>query len=288
MGKQILIHVPGDREAVIRFLDENKIKYKMRASGSINIWNTYIELDNYGDYGSRLYFDTYSAKIHQGKPVIISRKKYGVCSTYREQEKLYNALKKSIQQSRQRFYVKTEERMQRERQARDERLKKIHQMIDFENNVLREEHQLEKQIQQTIEFIRDLQKDFPQATFFIDKQKAKIDNKILENHIEMLNDILIYLQDEKVETVHILKDIEKPIQLKKVGKELKQQKKHIKKLSSKLNKFVREVRYFLRVWVREFQITTPMRKHLYVFYEQILKVYEWYAGLFKRETERTF
>ena len=63
-------------------------------------------------------------------------------------------------------------------------------------------------------------------------------------------------------------------------------KKHLTKISVELNKFVREIKYFLKSWIRILQITDEMRRHFKEVYEQILEIYTWYAELFKKEARR--
>ncbi|UCD04020.1 MAG: hypothetical protein JSW73_05830 [Candidatus Woesearchaeota archaeon] len=270
---QVPIHVPGDREAVIEFLKKNNIKYVTRG-GQIIVKNTYIHLDAYGAFGNRLGFYSDFARDGEGRPVIIGRVNYGKCMPFREQVKLFNAMKGAIMKSREEHYKETEEK-----------LKKAKEVMGFENNILNEEHQLEEQIRKTIGFISHLQKILPKATFFEGNHK-NIDHGVLAGHISMLNDILNYLKDEEIESVHIFKDTRKSITIKKEKKELKIQKKHLKKLLSKLNKFVKEVKYFLKVWVKDFQITAPMRKDLREYYEKVLYVYSHYVELFAKEIKK--
>ena len=107
----------------------------------------------------------------------------------------------------------------------------------------------------------------------------------LGHEIYYLNEILIYLKANEIEAVHLIKDNNSPIQISQKGKRIKIQKKHLKKLSTKLKYLVAFLKSSLKD-VRTLPITTPMRKHLKDFYEEILKIYSWYAELFKVESKK--
>lgn len=281
---EVLIHVKGDRESVIEYLKKNQIEYKS-IRNQIWVKNCWIYLGSYGKPENRLCFYSEMAKKHEGKPIFQNLGWGEIYKPFNEQLEIYKQLKNAILVNRKKFYENTVKEMQEKKEKRDTELKIMHQVIDFENNVLREEHQLEEQIRKTINFIADLKKDFPKATFNHREYKY-VDQGLLTRHIYLLNDILLYLKDEELETVHILKDIESPIQIEKTGKKVKIQKKHLKKLSSKLNKFVKELKYFLRTWIKSLEITTEMRAHLKNFYTNILRLYEWYSNLFKIEAQK--
>ena len=130
-----------------------------------------------------------------------------------------------------------------------------------------------------------MQKDFPKATFALGKYE-NIDCGALANHISQLNNILEYLEEEELASVHIIDDAKSPIQVEKERRKLKIQKKNLRKISSKLNNFVKEIIYFLRSGIKYFQITAEMREHIKYFYGEILKIYSWYAELFKKELRK--
>ena len=104
---QVLSHVPGDREAVIDFLNKKRIEYVSKGS-QIIIKNTYIHLDNYGGYGSRLGLYSDSAKDNEGKPVVIGGIRYGICIPLRDQISLFNSLKREIMKHRDIYFKEME------------------------------------------------------------------------------------------------------------------------------------------------------------------------------------
>lgn len=281
---EVLIHVPGDREAVIKYLDEKRIDYKIPKT-TLYIKDSCIELESYGAPGNRLSFDSNFAKNNEGKVIQAPYNPYKgeTYLPFKKQEQIFKELKNTIIRHRKEYYKDIESRMEQEKKKRENKLKKI-EAVDFEKNLLKEEHKLEDKIDETIRFIANLQRDFPKATFS-EKAGGTIDVGALARHIKILKEILSYLRDEEIESVHILKDVESPILIEKEKKKMKIQKKHIKKLSSKLNSFVKEIKYTLRVQIKDFQITIPMRKHLKEFYEKLFKIYSWYAELFKKEAK---
>lgn len=287
---EVLIHVKGDREAVLKLLNKKNIKYKM-LKRVLWIKNSYIYIDHYGEYGNRLCLYTDSAKTDEGKPAGINFGWGDSFMSFKDQVRIFNSLKRAIMQHRKEYYKKYEAEIRRRKAEHRERLKEISEVLDFEKKVLAEEHQLEAQLIKTIELIGNLQKDLPRATFSSPTRRniirhGKIDHGILYNHGEMLLRIILYLKVEEIEAVHILEDTKSPIQIEKEGSRVKIQKKHLKKLSVELNKFVREIKYFLKVWLRNLQITPEIRNHLRDFYEEILEIYIWYAELFKKEARK--
>jgi len=279
---QVLLHVPGDREAVIKYLDKSGIKYKYNKFGNLLVQNTFIELEKYGSFGNRLEFHPDSAKEYAGKPVTIIKNPNLVYGnkflSYNEQVKLFNTLKRAIMKSRAEYYKKTEKVIEQKKEGRIKKLKQLQEVIDFEKNVLRREHQLEEQIKKTINFLVDLQKDIPKFTY-------KEDFGEFDKGISNLKEILDYLKEEAITTVYILKHLKEPVQIKKQKKRIKIQKKHLKKLSTKLNFIAGVMKYQYR-GIRNLQVTTSMRKHLKEFYGQIYQTYEWYAKFFKKEAKK--
>lgn len=288
---QVLIHVPGDREAVIKYLDKHKIEYK-KIGISLWIKNCFIELGEYGGFNSRLHFNGYDARRHQGKPVgDFTDSSYGnIYLPFKAQLNLFKRLKNAIMKNRKEFYRSTEEKMQKNKKKKDNELKKIGSVIDFEKNVIKKEHVLEKQIYSTMSFISDLQRNLPKGTFSrtIDslRKNKRMDHGLLTIHLEYLNHVIIPLKTDRIEALHILKDIKAPIQMKKEGKKIKVQKTHLRELSIRLNEFLKCVKYFLKEGIADLQITALMRKDLEESYEKILKVYTWYAELFKKESKK--
>jgi len=281
---EVLIHVPGDRESVIEYLKKNNIEYKV-IQKSIWVKNTLIFLDEYGDYGNRLGLLSDIARDYGGKPV---RDRFGwgdIYLPFEEQVKIFNRLKRAITNQRKNKYRPIEEQMQGLSGLRNFQLEQIQKMIDFEKNVLREEHRLEEQIARTMIFILQLKVDMPKATF-TSRGHNNVDYGVFAYHVGKLNEILVYLREEEIEAVHITQDLNHPVQIEKEGQKIKAQKKHLRALSSQLNAFVRVLREFLRHVLRNFQITKTMRDEIRRFYEVILNVYKWYANFFKNAASK--
>ena len=301
--KEVLIHVPGDREAVVEYLNKHKIKYKMKGN-TLWIENTLIYIDKYGSSSARLCLYTQHVPDNEGKP-LTGNCGYGECCLpLREQVKLFDKLKAAITKQRKEHFKQVEEDMANEKKAREEDLAEIQTVINFESGVLRVERKFDDQIKRTRAFIFKMQIYMSEATFAAtradfaynptqeqidgtkpeDLPRGRIDCGALNHHIDQLNDLLKYLEDEEIEAVHILNDTKEPVKVKKknVEKKLRIQKGHLKKLSSKTNRFVKDIKWFCGSGIRGLQITTPMRKHLKDDYERILAVFEWYAEFFKR------
>ncbi len=281
---EVLIHVPGDREAIIEEIKKRNFPHK-QIRNYIWIENTYIYLGSYGHEGNRLCLETDSAKSGAGKPIQRGLNGYGGNALpFAAQVKIFNILKRAVIAHRAEFYKKTEQEIQKKRAGRDSALEKIHGVINFEKNVLKEEHRLEAQISATIKFISGLQQDFPKSTFR-EKDPRTMDHGILALHIEKLKQILAYLKAEEIETVHILRGAS-TVRVDEEGIRVRIKKKHLRKLAAELRKFAADMNYFLKVWVKMFQITTEMRAHLREFYTRIFRLYSWYAALFKAESKK--
>src|SRR3989344_8561723 len=99
---QVLIHVPGDREAVINEL--NRLKIENRLIGSM-LWikNCAISLDQYGSYGDRLCFNSDTARDFQGKSILKNVGWGEMYLPYNVQLKIFNDLKKAILKHRTEF-----------------------------------------------------------------------------------------------------------------------------------------------------------------------------------------
>ncbi len=284
---QLSFEVPGDQEAVLKYLKESGIPFKLIREakfplggkvivGTYWIKNTLIQIYlGKGKHGNRLFLDTVAARETQGKPV-----KEGWGDMYmpaKYQERLFNRLRLAVKKHRQEFFKKPEAKMQRQEG------KTAKEIEVFENRVLAEEHRLEEQIKKTKAFLTRMQKYFPKAAPILGGSK-RLDDDALERHKNLLDEILAYLKAEEIEAVHILRDAAAPILIRKGRKRARIQKKHLRKLSSELSAFVKETKYFSEKGLRTLVITPAMKEWVRGFYERLQKIYEWYAELFKKET----
>lgn len=287
--QQVPLHVPGDDQAVINCMNKHKIEYHKRHN-EIFVKNCCIHMEPVGAQSSALVFETSKAKERQGQDVTEPRAFGDKYLPFREQQRIFDRLKSAILDHRKEFFKATERRMQRERKEKEAALRLMHGVIDFEQGVIREEHQLEAQIRRTMQFLHKLEPSFPKSAFNYPGKPifCPLHCHIFDDPINRLHDILKYLILEEAESVHLLADAQKPIEIRQMGKEIRGQKRHLGRLTAKLNGFVKAIQSALKKDgdIDKLQITSAMREHLKEYYRQILRLFKWYADLFKDESRK--
>ena len=128
---EVLIHVIGDREAVIEYLKQSEIEYKI-IGNAIWIKNCCVDLDNYGGYGNRLCFYSDIARENEGKLILRNMGWGDEYLSFKYQLKMFNNLKRAIMMHRAEYYKSTESKMQQKREEREEKLRELSEVINFE------------------------------------------------------------------------------------------------------------------------------------------------------------
>jgi hypothetical protein len=283
---EVLIHVPGDREAAVEELKKTGLEYR-ELYGSLFIKNTYIYIGKYGEYGNRICLYSDFAKSDAGKP-IKSNTAYGEkCMPLKGQVAIFNRLKRAIMKSRAEFYRKHEESMTHTAGERQKLAEQMHRLINFEKNVINEEHRLGDQLNRAGKLVIQFMAYMPNATYRSRGNLATVDNGAFASQAEHIANIRAYLEKTmQADALYITKSAKSPIMVQKAGERAKIQKTHLRKLSTLLNKLAGELKYFLRSGLRVIQITTPMRKHIRAEYGHLYRVFSWYAELFKKESKK--
>jgi hypothetical protein len=283
--------VYGYFKIIKRFFEDRGIEFKKCS----HVWtakNTFIHFRDDG-----VVFDTGMAESLGGKPVDSKSwiKTFGdVYMTYDEQEKLFKALKRVVNKHKKELSKSIEDGLDNKKEDHDKKIAEMKSMLDFDNNVIAVEHKLEDQIRKTLTLYKELIREFPNLSDWeaeeklnpheVDgSKKSRISNIY---HITLqanwLNHILVYLQAEEIEAIHLLKDSENPIMVKKNKKQVRILKKHLNKLTSKLFSFLDNIKYFYKKEIRIIPYSTKVKDNLREFYEQLIPIYEWYYEYFKK------
>ncbi|MFT4303695.1 MAG: hypothetical protein ACMXYG_03955 [Candidatus Woesearchaeota archaeon] len=311
--QEILLKLPCDRKALIEFFKKERFSINadknsilnfggLDKAHSIQIINTFIKI--HGDIAT---LNTNNAEEYQGKKFVNQRLYKGdKFISYEEQVKIFSQMRRVVESARKDYLREHEKELERSRRKHDELLAKIKEIIDYENKKISQEHKLEDALIHAKKLINDIMQHLPETvnskktstgrvevTGSLDPEKLKWENvsysRITEREADgffkhqmfLIDDILSHLKDSISEASLILEKVNKT-DTKKIERMIKKQQKHLKKLSSKIIRFVRALRLFLRS-IRTIQVTTPIRKRLNEIYTELYKTFDFYSNSIKQK-----